>query len=120
MTKLTNAIAAIAFFLVANAGLACEYPAKVSVADGSTATKDEMIASQSAVKKYVADMEAYLTCIADEEKAAVALMGELEPEVEQQRIEMLNKKHNAAVEEMERMAADFNAEVQAYKARDNS
>jgi hypothetical protein len=59
MTKLTNAISAIAFFFTAHAALACEYPAKVSVADGSTATKEEMIASQTAVKKYVADMESY-------------------------------------------------------------
>jgi hypothetical protein len=119
MTKLTSAISAIAFFFSAHAGLACDYPAKVSVADGSKATKEEMIASQGAVKKYVADMEAYLACIVDEEKAAVAAMGELAPEVEQQRTEMLDKKYNAAVEEMERTAADFNAEVQAYKARDN-
>jgi hypothetical protein len=33
---------------------------------------------------------------------------------------MLDKKYNAAVEDMERVAADFNAEVQTYKARDNS
>jgi len=120
MTKLTPAISAIAFFFAAHAGLACEYPAKISVADGSTATKEEMIASQSAVKKYVAEMETYLACIVDAEKAAVAELVELTPEVEQQRTEMLDKKYNAAVEEMERMAADFNAEVQAYKARDNS
>jgi hypothetical protein len=120
MTKLTTAFSAIAFLFASHAGLACEYPAKVSVADGSTATKEEMIASQGAVKKYVAEMEAYLTCIVDEEKATVALMEELAPEVEQQRTEMLDKKYNAAVEEMERVAADFNAEVQAYKARDNS
>jgi len=79
-----------------------------------------MIASQAAVKKYVADMEAYLACIVDEEKSAVAMMENLEPEVEQQRAEMLDKKYNAAVEQMEKMAADFNAEVQAYKARDNT
>jgi hypothetical protein len=120
MTKLTSAISAIAFFFAAHAGLACDYPAKVSIADGSKATKEEMIASQSAVKKYVAEMEAYLACIVEAEKTAVASMEELTPEVEQQRTEMLDKKYNAAVEEMERMAADFNAEVQVYKARDNS
>ena len=30
---------------------------------------------------------------------------------------MLNKKYNAAVDEMERTAAQFNAEVQAYRAQ---
>ncbi|MCI0516517.1 MAG: hypothetical protein L0Y45_01655 [Woeseiaceae bacterium] len=120
MTKITIAISALAFLFASHASVACEYPAKVSIANGATATKEEMIASQAAVKKYVADMEAYLACIVDEEKAAVALMGDLEPEAEQQRTEMLDKKYNAAVEEMERMAAAFNAEVQTYKARDNS
>lgn len=120
MTKPTIAISVLAFLFAAQAGLACDYPAKVSIANGTTATKEEMIASQTAVKKYVADMEAYLACIVDEENAAKAMMGELEPEVEQQRTELLNKKYNAAVEEMERTAANFNAEVQAYKAKESS
>ena len=46
-------------------------------------------------------------------------MGELAPEVEQEREDMLNKKYNAAVDEMERVAAQFNAEVQAYRARED-
>ena len=32
----------------------------------------------------------------------------------------LNKKYNAAVDEMERLAAQFNVEVQAYRAKDSS
>jgi hypothetical protein len=32
---------------------------------------------------------------------------------------MLNKKYNAAVDEMERVAAQFNAEVQAYRAKED-
>ncbi len=120
MTKLTNAISAIALLFAAHTALACEYPAKISIADGSTATKEEMIASQAAVKEFVAAMEVYLACIVDDEKDAVAKLGEVEPEVLQQRTEMLNKKYNAAVEQMERTAADFNAEVQTYKARDNT
>ncbi len=37
--------------------------------------------------------------------------------VEAQRDEMLVKKHNAAVEEMEILAADYNEAVRTYKAR---
>jgi hypothetical protein len=120
MTKLTRILPAIAIVFAAQAGLACEYPANVSVANGATATKDEMIASQAEVKKFVADMEVYLTCIVDEEKSARALLGEIEPDQEQQREEMLNKKYNAGVEQMEKVAADFNSEVQVYKARDDT
>ncbi len=82
-----------------------------------TATKEDMIAGQKGVKAYVAEMEAYLECIVEDEKKAKASMDDIESEVEQQREEMLNKKYNAAVEEMEMVAAQFNSEVQAYKAR---
>jgi hypothetical protein len=117
MTKVISAAAAL---LLAQGGLACEYPQNVSMVNGATATKEEMIATQSAVKKFVADMEMYLECIVDEEKSARAQMTDIELEQEQQREEMLNKKYNAAVEQMEKIAAQFNSEVQAYKARENT
>ncbi|MEQ9561954.1 MAG: hypothetical protein RLN69_05490 [Woeseiaceae bacterium] len=120
MNSINQVIAMSALALLAQSGFACEYPANVSMVNGTTATKEEMIATQAAVKKYVADMEAYLTCIVDEEKSARALISDIETEEEQQREEMLNKKYNAAVEQMERVAAEFNSEVQAYKARDNT
>jgi len=97
----------------------CEYPARVEVPDGQTADKEAMLEGQRDVKKYVDDMEAYLDCIVAEEQAARAGMDDLEADVEQQREDMLNKKYNAAVEEMEKVAAAFNAEVQAYRGRDN-
>lgn len=100
--------------------LACEYPTRVLIPNGNTATKEEMIAGQQGVKKYVADMEIYLACIVDEEKAARNSMENLEPADEQEREDMLNKKYNAAVDEMERVAAQFNAEVQAYRAQESS
>ena len=78
-----------------------------------------MIEGQRGVKKYVADMEVYLECIVTEEKTARSQLGDLAPEQEQEREDMLNKKYNAAVDEMERLAAQFNAEVQAYKAQED-
>jgi hypothetical protein len=78
-----------------------------------------MIEGQRGVKQYVADMEAYLECIVEQEKVTRAAIADLKPEDEQQREEMLTKKYNAAVEEMEQVAAKFNVEVQTYKSRDN-
>lgn len=97
--------------------LACDYPTKIALPNGTTATKEEMLEGQKAVKQYVGDMEAYLDCIVAEEQAARGEMDDLDAEAEQQREDMLNKKYNAAVEEMEMIAAAFNSEVQAYKAR---
>ena len=104
--------------LLAPAIFACDYPSRVDIPNGGTATKDEMLQGQRDVKQYVATMEAYLDCIVAEEKAARAEMVDLQPEDEQQREDMLNKKYNAAVDEMERVAAEFNTEVQAYRGRD--
>lgn len=109
----------ISLVFAAQSALACDYPDRVLVPNGNTATKEEMVAGQRGVKKYVADMEIYLECIVEEEKAARESMGPLEADREQEREDMLNKKYNAAVDEMERLAAQFNAEVQAYKAKED-
>lgn len=106
--------------LTAQSAFACDYPSRVLIPNGNTATQQEMVDGQRGVKQYVADMEIYLDCIVEEEKQAQDAMGELAPEVEQEREDMLNKKYNAAVDEMERVAAQFNAEVQAYRAREDS
>lgn len=120
MNYLTRMIIGSVLLFVAQSGLACEYPERIKVPNGSTASKEEMLDGQRGVKKYVAEMEVYLECLLEEEKVSRSGMDDLTPEVEQQREEMLNKKYNAAVEEMERIAAQFNAEVQAYRAKDNS
>ena len=99
---------------------ACDYPHRVLIPNGTTATKDDMLQGQRGVKKFVADMELYLECIIDEEKMSRAVLEDLDPNEEQQREDLLNKKYNAAVDEMERLAAQFHVEVQAYKAKESS
>lgn len=117
MNKTIKFALAIALIFGAQSAFACDYPTRVLVPNGNTATKEEMVEGQRGVKKYVADMEIYLECIIAEEKTARRDMGNLEADQEQEREDMLNKKYNAAVDEMERLAAQFNSEVQAYKAR---
>jgi len=119
MTRIIKLVCSVSILLVAQSALACDYPSRVLIPNGSTATKDDMLNGQRNVKTYVAAMEVYLECIVDKEKMAIGLLDDLEPEEEQQREDMMNKKYNAAVDEMERLAAQFNAEVQAYKAKDD-
>ena len=119
MKNLLRTACIATLFFGAQSALACDYPARVQIPNGTTATKDEMLEGQRGVKKFVTDMEAYLECIVDEERAIRMTMEELSPEDEQQREDMLNKKYNAAVDEMERVAAQFNVEVQAYKAKES-
>jgi rhamnose utilization protein RhaD (predicted bifunctional aldolase and dehydrogenase) len=117
MIRFIKASCTIAVVFVGPLALACDYPERVSIPNGNTATKDEMVAGQRGVKQYMADMEAYLACIEEEDEIDRAGIEEPDPIVEAQRDEMLVKKHNAAVEEMEKIAAAFNEEVRAYKAR---
>ncbi len=120
MTKIIKLICSASILFVTQSALACDYPTRILIPNGSTATKDDMLTGQRGVKTYVGEMEAYLECILEEEKVAIAAIDDMEPEVEQQRQDMMNKKYNAAVDEMERVAAQFNAEVQAYKAKAGS
>ncbi len=101
------------------AAFACDYPARAKIVNGSTASKEDMLASQKAVKTYMAAMDEYLKCIDEQEKQARAELDEPTEEELAQRTEMLNKKHNAAVEEMEIVAAEFNEQVRLYKAQSN-
>lgn len=103
--------------LAAPLAFPCDYPQRAAVPDGKTATKQEMIDGQKAVKAYMAGVEDYLACIEAAENDAVEKLQEPTEEVLQQRTDVLNKKHNAAVEEMEIVAAQFNNEVRAYKAQ---
>ncbi len=116
LTRCAIVVAACSFS--GGAYAACEYPARIEIPDGMTSDKATMLTTQSAVKEYVAAMEVYLDCIVQEEKEARLELDDLDAEVEQQREDLLNKKYNAAVGEMETLAARFNEEVQRFRERD--
>jgi hypothetical protein len=115
MTRIIQIAVATIFLAAAPAALACEYPQSAEVPEGSTATKEEMLAGQAAVKDYMTAMEAYLACIEKAEKDTVASMPDITDEERASRDAALTKKYNAAVQEMELVAARFNEEVRAYK-----
>lgn len=117
MKNITRSLISILLLLSAPLVFACDYPQRVSVPDGATATKEGMIAGQRGIKDYLAAMDQYLACIEDAEQETVAGIDESDEDAKQQRIEMFNKKYNAAVEEMNLVAAEFNVQVRAYKDR---
>ncbi|HEY8518804.1 MAG TPA: peptidylprolyl isomerase [Gammaproteobacteria bacterium] len=90
-------------------GNECSRPEAPAIPDGETATLDEMMAGQTAMREFVSGSESYLDCLAkiidDEEQAAErrnAAIGE----------------HNRMVSTMEALAESFNTEVRAFKARE--
>jgi hypothetical protein len=118
MKNIIRFISTTLLLSLTSAGFACDYPSKVDLPNGLSATKEDMLSGQRNVKEFVADMEVYLDCIVAEEKESRSQTENLDPEEEQLREDLLNKKYNAAVDDMEIVAANFNAAVQSYKERE--
>ena len=104
----TGLVAAAGWF-TCSAFAACQQPSMITVPDGATSTMEQLLAAQANVKTYMAEMEVYLACLNEELQTA----GEDAPSEFQA---LMVNRHNAAVTEMETVAAAFNQQVQAYRA----
>jgi hypothetical protein len=116
------AIAAIALAPLALADWAradCTYPqAPDHIPDGNTATLNEMLAGQKAVQSYNEQMMAYLSCIKLERDNAVAQAGAKLTKQQKAEVEAIEiQKHNAAVDQLTAVAAQFNTQVKIFKAK---
>ena len=103
-----------------SAQAACVYPqAPQSLPNGATATKEQMLAGQAAVKEYQKGVEGtYLPCLDQEKAAAIAALDTTDAEYAQkkQAIEVLHgKKNNAAIDELQAVASRWNEEIKAYQ-----
>ncbi len=98
----------------------CVYPrAPGSAPDGLTATEEEMLAGMQGVKEYNELVTAYLACLDKEMNERIEAAGPDAPPDKIAQIKAIHdKRHDAAVEELEAYAARFNEQVRAYKARD--
>lgn len=117
MNKVIRAVVAAALFAAPAFALACEYPERPTLPDGSTAAKDEMIAAQRAVKAFLASVDEYLNCIEQEEKDAIAAMDNPDEETIKRRDELLSKRFDAANEEKFLFGEKWNQQVRAYNAQ---
>jgi len=127
MNKIEKLIAAVVVFAVPALGIACDYPERPTLPDGNTASKDEMIAAQTAVKTFLAGVDEYLECIEQEEKEAIEAMPEIDESDEEavaerdeavkRRDELLSKRFDAANEEKFLFGEKWNVEVRAYNER---
>jgi hypothetical protein len=108
--------------LAAHAQAACLYPqAPGAPPNGSTATRDEMIAAKHDFDRYNADMNAYLDCLNLEittgttTDASKLTSDEKKKADQEQRI--LVQKHNAAVDELQAVVGRFNEQLKIFKAK---
>jgi hypothetical protein len=114
-TKQNLAVGALVFF-AAPLAFACDYPERPAIPDGSSATKEDMLAAKAAVSAYLEGVDIYLTCIEGEEKAAVAELDNPDKAELQRRDDMLSKKFDAANDEKALVGEEFNQQVRAYNA----
>jgi hypothetical protein len=109
MNKVTSVLLATLLSGYGVAAVACEAPAPVAMPDGATATREQMLAAQQEVRAYQAAMNEFVACIDSE------LAGEGEQAPEEFKSLMVSR-HNAAVTEMEGVAAAFNEQLRAFRA----
>jgi hypothetical protein len=120
--KLLPAALAVAVVLAPAAYADCAYPpAPTQLPDGNTATLKQMLAGMQAVKSYNEQMTAYLSCIQLERDSRVASAGATLTKQQKAELEAIEvQKHNAAVDQLQTVASQFNAQVKIFKARGKS
>ncbi len=97
----------------------CPYPHKpAKLPDGNTATKDEMIAANKLVKQYNVDMTAYLDCLKTEYDGTTAkLPADATEDQKKQLATVYARKNDAAVDELQTIATQFNEQLRVFKAK---
>jgi hypothetical protein len=119
MMRKTFVLAALAACLATgSAGAACIYPrAPEHIPDGKTATFEEMVTAQQAVKQFDADVTAYNACL-DMEMLSFEQSGQFDEARLLELRAMQAKKNNAAVDEVQAVADQFNEQLRIFKTRD--
>ena len=118
MKHVFNALLLVGALAGSQAFAACDYPiAPGKFPDGTQATKEEMLTAKHAVEKYNTDIDAYLTCIKSEFDAKLAAQTDATPDQKAEMERVQSQKHNAAVEEVTAVAARFNEQLRAWKAK---
>jgi hypothetical protein len=119
--KTLFALAATAVLTAGPVYADCSYPTPPEkLPDGNSATLEQMVAAQKAVKEYDKAINAYVACIKLEHDDAVAKAGDkLTPEqkADMQRVEV--QKHNAAIDQLQSVADRFNEQVRVFKAKND-
>jgi len=118
-------IAAIAALSAAPVYADCSYPTPPDkIPDGNTATLEEMVTAQKAVKEYDKAINAYVACIQLEHNDAVSKIakpGEKPTAEEKKNMDDMERveiqKHNAAIDQLQSVADRFNVQVKVYKAK---
>lgn len=110
LNKIFTASAMLLMLAGAQAQAECTKAVAPALPDGSTATMEEMVAGQNAVKAFMAEGAAYQACLDAEEAAAGP---DEDPEMKAARL----ADYNSVATDQEAVAAAFNAAIKDFKAK---
>lgn len=102
----------LAFGLSSNALAECVAPAAPIIPDGNVASEDELVSAQGAYRSFEQKFYDYRDCLTAEEQALSPEAADLEEQKA-----AITAADNAAFEELNRVANEFNSAVKAFKAR---
>jgi hypothetical protein len=120
MIKTIIAGTLLASLAAATASADCSYPkSPTGLPDGATATQEEMLGGMKTIKEYNSQVTTYLECLEKEMNTRLEAAGPDAPADQVEQIKAIhNKRHNAAVDELESTAARFNEQVKVFKSKD--
>jgi hypothetical protein len=108
----------LAASLTTTAWADCTYPkAPGKMPNGNSATRDEMLAAKKLITQYNTDMNGYLECIKTEYDGTMAKNASAPEEQKQQMAARYTKQNDAAVDELQEVASQFNEQLRAFKAK---
>ncbi len=88
----------------------CAFSQPPVIAEGATATQEQMTASATAVRSFMGAMQDSLDCLEAAEKA----MGD---EITEEQKIMVTAAYNSGVDKLNKIAERYNSEVRAFKNR---
>jgi hypothetical protein len=94
-------------------------PPPQKIPDGRTASRQEMLDGQQAVKAYDKAITAYTTCLQQERDNKIAAGGDKLTDQQKGELDrVLVERHNAAIDMLQSIADRFNEQLRIYNGRD--
>jgi hypothetical protein len=119
MKSIKYAVFGLAFASSASFAGDCQAPDMPELPDGASATMEQMLAGQKAVKAFQAANMDYMGCVEDALTAAESAMEDASGDAKDAATDAYQAAldtYNAAVSAEEEVAGQFNTEIREYKA----
>lgn len=113
-------VAALTALTAGTAYADCSFPpAPEKIPDGRTATRQEMIDAQLALKAYDKAINAYTACLDQDHDSRLVNAGDTLTEEQKRRLDRMTiERHNAAIDMLHSVVDRFNEQLRIFNGRD--